>query len=90
MSKIIEEDFVFEGYFEDDKYANSFDTEREITENTKIYMKVSLKKVETDTTPEDTEVPDTFDGITSYAFTAIISVIMVLSFGYFLKKKFDN
>ena len=90
MSKIIEEDFVFEGYFADEKYANSFDTEEEITENIKIYMKVSLKKVENNTTSEETEVPNTFDGITSYVVIAIISAIMVFSFGYVLKKKFDN
>lgn len=85
MSKSLDDDeYVFEGYYIDDKYENKFNVEDEITENTKIYMKVSEKKA------EEVETPNTFDGITSYILIGIISFVACLSLGLLFKKKLEN
>ncbi len=85
MSKSLNDDeYIFEGYYIDDKYENKFNVEDEITENTKIYMKVSEKKA------EEVDAPNTFDGITSYILIGIISFVACLSLGLLFKKKLEN
>ena len=86
----IEEGYEIEGFYEDQKYTNKFNFEKELTSDTTIYVKISkIEDEKTETIPDDAEekddVPKT--GVESYLGISILVIVASIVSIYCINKK---
>lgn len=85
-SKIdVKKGYKIEGYYTDSKYKNKFDFDKEVSKDTKIYVKIVEDKKEENTTNEKDDTPKT--GISDYLGLSILGIVIAISSITIIRKK---